>query len=150
MALEVPPPDALSAAPGTSKTSSIISLALLVISVGFAVAGQVTLKAAMDRIGRFGTAEVQAAGEYIGRAAREPRLWIGLFIFGISALFWLLVLSRVPLSIAYPLVGMSYVIVVGLARFVLDENVPALRWAGVVVVGIGIALIGVSSRSVSG
>jgi drug/metabolite transporter (DMT)-like permease len=118
--------------------------------VGFATAGQLTLKAAMEAIGRIGTAQVTEAGQTIGRAVREPLLWIGLVLFGVSALFWLVVLSRVDLSLAYPFVGLSYVIVVTLARLLFNEHVPPLRWAGVVVIGIGIALIGISSKTVRG
>jgi drug/metabolite transporter (DMT)-like permease len=88
--------------------------------------------------------------ETIGRAAREPRLWAGLVLFGISSLFWLVVLSRVPLSVAYPFVGISYIFVVGFARFVLHEHIPASRWVGVAVVALGIAIIGLSFRRVSG
>ena len=123
---------------------------LLVVSVGFAIAGQLTLKAAMDQIGRIGTAEVSAPLETIGKAAREPRLWAGLTLFGISSLFWLVVLSRVPLSVAYPFVGISYIFVVAFARFVLHEHVPAGRWLGVAVVALGIAIIGLSFRRVAG
>lgn len=151
MALEVPPPEAIPVVAGPeSRTSGIISIVLVVVSVGFAVAGQLTLKAAMDHIGRIGGAQLAEPMETIGRAAREPRLWAGLFLFGISSLFWLVVLSRVPLSVAYPFVGISYVFVVGFARFVLHENVPASRWLGVAVVALGIAIIGLSFRRVSG
>ncbi|MFN2586708.1 MAG: EamA family transporter [Actinomycetota bacterium] len=151
MALEVPPPEAIPvvAAPA-SRTSGIISIVLVVISVGFAVAGQLTLKAAMDHIGRIGGAEVAAPVETIGKAIREPRLWAGLTLFGISSVFWLVVLSRVPLSVAYPFVGISYIFVVAFARFVLHESVPATRWIGVAVVALGIAIIGLSFRRVAG
>lgn len=151
MALEVPPPEAIPVVAGPeSRTSGIISIVLVVISVGFAVAGQLTLKAAMDHIGRIGSVEVSQPLETIGKAAREPRLWAGLFLFGVSSLFWLVVLSRVPLSVAYPFVGISYIFVVGFARFVLHENVPASRWVGVAVVALGIAIIGLSFRRVAG
>jgi drug/metabolite transporter (DMT)-like permease len=149
MALEAPPPEFVPVA--ASRTgSTVISIALLLVSVGFATAGQLTLKAAMEAIGRIGTAQVTEAGQTIGRAVREPLLWIGLVLFGVSALFWLVVLSRVDLSLAYPFVGLSYVIVVTLARLLFNEHVPPLRWAGVVVIGIGIALIGISSKTVRG
>ena len=123
---------------------------LLVVSVGFAIAGQLTLKAAMDQIGRIGQTEIAAPLETIGRAAREPRLWAGLTLFGISSLFWLVVLSRVPLSVAYPFVGISYIFVVAFARYVHHEHVPPVRWLGVAVVALGIAIIGLSFRRVSG
>lgn len=120
------------------------------VSVGFAVGGQLTLKAAMDRIGRIGTEEVKAVGTTLKKAVAEPRLWVGLILFGVSALFWLIVLSRVPLSLAYPFVGFSYIVVVAVARFVFNEHVSGLRWLGVAVVALGIALIGLSSRTASG
>ncbi|MFN2388393.1 MAG: multidrug resistance protein [Actinomycetota bacterium] len=151
MALEVPPPEAVPVAASTpTHTSTLISVVLLTISVAFAVGGQLTLKYAMDRVGRIGTAQVSDLTGTIARAAKEPSLWGGLTLFGISALFWLVVLSRVDLSLAYPFVGLSYVVVVGLARFLFNEDVPPLRWAGVLIVAIGIAIVGLSSRTVSG
>lgn len=151
MALEVPPPEALpesiqaASSPGTSR---IISLGLLLVSVIFAVAGQLTLKSAMDSVGRIGKAS--PIGETLLRALKEPLLWFGLVLFGISALFWLVVLSRVRLSVAYPIVGISYILIVLLARFRLHEHVPALRWVGVTVIAIGIAIIGFSFRTKTG
>ncbi|CAN5700336.1 hypothetical protein BH24ACT26_BH24ACT26_04780 [soil metagenome] len=150
MALEVPPPEALptTAQAAVPNAVSLVSLALLVVSVGFAVVGQLTLKSAMTRVGRIGAEQMSAPGDTILRAAKEPRLWLGLTLFGVSALFWLVVLSRVPLSVAYPFVGLSYVAVVAFARLLLHEHVPALRWAGVIVVAIGIAIVGLSFKRV--
>lgn len=151
MALEVPPPEEHLISSASGRTgSTLISIAFLFVSVIFAIGGQLTLKAAMDSIGRIGTAQVNALGDTVGRAVREPKLWIGLFLFGISALFWLVVLSRVKLSLAYPVVGFSYVVVVAAARFVFHEDVPPLRWVGVVVIAVGIALVGISSRTIRG
>ena len=147
MSLEVPPPEAIAAE--ASRSSSAISLLLVVISVSLATGGHFTLKAAMDRVGRIGTAEVNALGDTVVRAAKEPRLWLGLFLFGVSALFWLVVLSRVSLSIAYPFAGLSYVGIVLLDRYVLHEPVPALRWVGVIAIAAGIALVGLSTRTAS-
>lgn len=150
MALEAPPPEILPVAAPSRTGSTLISIALLVVSVAFATAGQLTLKAAMETIGRIGTAQVSEAGQTLARAVREPLLWVGLALFGISALFWLVVLSRVDLSLAYPFVGISYVVVVALGRFFFHEHVPPLRWIGVSVIAVGIALIGISSKTVTG
>jgi drug/metabolite transporter (DMT)-like permease len=139
MAFEVPPPEALpvqAAAAGASRTSTTISLALLVVSVIFATAGQLTLKAAMQEIGRIGSAQLNDAGSTILKAVKEPRLWVGLTLFGISALFWL--------------VGLSYIVVVVLSQLLFHEHVPPLRWAGVVVIAVGIGLIGLSSKTITG
>jgi multidrug transporter EmrE-like cation transporter len=145
MPLEAPPPEVLPLA-ATEHTGRAVSLALLLISVTFAVAGQLTLKSAMDRIGRIGSAQLSEAGDTLLRAAKEPRLWLGLILFGVSALFWLVVLSRVPLSVAYPIVGISYILIVLFAKVFLNEEVPPLRWVGVIVVAMGIAIIGLSFK----
>ncbi len=150
MALEAPPPEIVPVAAPSRTSSTLISIALLLVSVVFATAGQLTLKSAMEAIGRIGTAQVSEAGQTVTRAVKEPRLWIGLTLFGISAVFWLVVLSRVDLSLAYPFVGVSYIVVVALARFMFHEHVPTLRWVGVTIIAIGIALIGISSKTVAG
>jgi undecaprenyl phosphate-alpha-L-ara4N flippase subunit ArnE len=101
-------------------------------------------------VGRIGTAQVSEPLTTVGKAAREPRIWVGLALFGISAVFWLVVLSRVPLSVAYPFAGLTYIVIVVLDRLLLDEPVPTLRFLGAAVVAVGIAIIGFSSRTVSG
>ena len=151
MALEVPPPETLQpVATGHSASSTLFSFGMLVVSVVFAVAGQFTLKSAMNEVGRIGATEIAAAGDTIVRTLKEPRLWLGLTLFGVSALFWLVVLSRVDLSVAYPFVGLSYIIVVLFSRLFLNEQVTALRWLGVVVVAVGIAIVGLSFRGTTG
>lgn len=153
MALDAPPPGSLHEALDLASertTVSATSIALLVVSVVFAIAGQITLKAAMREVGRIGAREVSAWGETLKRAVTEPKLWVGLILFGISALFWLVVLSRVPLSVAYPFVGVSYILIVLFARVFLHEEVPTLRWLGVLVVAFGIAIVGLSFRRASG
>jgi multidrug transporter EmrE-like cation transporter len=144
MAFEVPPPEALPVVAARAGGLQLASVALLLVSVVFAIGGQLTLKSAMNEIGRIGSAEVRVPLDTIARVAKEPRLWIGLTLFGISALFWLVVLSRVPLSVAYPFVGVSYILVVLFSRLILHEQVPPLRWVGVVVVAVGIAVVGLS------
>lgn len=152
MALEPPPSEVLQQSLESTQRPAVsaVSLALLIVSVVFAIAGQLTLKSAMEEVGRIGAREVSAAGETIKRAVKEPRLWIGLFLFGVSAIFWLVVLSRVPLSVAYPFVGVSYILIVAFSRLFLHEHVPTLRWVGVVIVALGIAIVGLSFRRVSG
>ena len=153
MAFEAPAPEALpdalhAAAASSRPTHGLVSVALILISVSFATAGQFTLKAAMNHV----TEHVSSSStsDTLLRAAREPRLWAGLALFGISAVFWLVVLSKVPLSFAYPFVGVSYIVIVLVARLVLHEHVPTLRWIGVAVVAAGIAIVGLSFRRMTG
>jgi drug/metabolite transporter (DMT)-like permease len=149
MAFEAPAPEALHATAAARSSHGIVSVILILVSVGFATLGQFTLKAAMNHVtGHHGGSE--SAVRTLLDSAREPRLWAGLALFGISAVFWLVVLSKVPLSFAYPFVGLSYIVIVLVARVVLHEHVPLLRWVGVAVVALGIAIVGLSFRRATG
>jgi multidrug transporter EmrE-like cation transporter len=152
MAMELPPPDAIRdvAASQPNRAIGAIALAVMAASVVFAVGGQLTLKRAMEDVGTIRLDDVKRPLGTVGRVVGEPKVWLGLFLFGISAAFYLIVLSRIPLSVAYPLGGMQYLIVVGMSRFILHEEVPSLRWLGVAVVTLGILLIGLSFRRVTG
>jgi drug/metabolite transporter (DMT)-like permease len=150
MGLEVPPPEALPAMAAVVSPGVVGSIVLIMVSVVFAVSGQLTLKSAMDNIPPIGARQVKTPGATISRVARQPRLWVGLFLFGISALFWLVVLTRLPLSVAYPFVGLTYIIVVFWSRYVLGETVPPVRWLGVALIAVGIAVVGLSFRSTGG
>ena len=71
-------------------------------------------------------------------------LSIGMLAYAASTAIYFYVLSRVHLSWAYGIGGMSYVFVVALAHFVLLESIPQLRLAGVFVITAGVVLISVS------
>ncbi len=73
--------------------------------------------------------------------ATTAAVWIGLVLFGLSALVWLAVLSRTTLSFAYPFASLTYVMILLADRFVLDEPVPGLRYAGVGFIIVGIVLV---------
>ncbi len=68
----------------------------------------------------------------------------GLAAYVISTLIYLFVLSRVHLSWAYGIGGLSYIFATIFAAFILFENVPILRWIGVAVIFLGVVLIGLS------
>jgi drug/metabolite transporter (DMT)-like permease len=150
--MEIPPPDAIRdvAAAQPSRTIGVIALSVMAVSVVFAVSGQLTLKRAMEDVGAIKFIDVKQPMKTFGRVVREPKVWLGLFLFGVSAAFYLIVLSRIPLSVAYPLGGLQYLMVVGISRWILHEQVPGLRWLGVAIVTLGIVLIGLSFRRVTG
>jgi len=68
-------------------------------------------------------------------------LWLGFLTIIVSSLLWMKVLSKVNLSIAYPLISLSYIFGLLAARYVFGETIPTIRWVGVGVIGIGILFI---------
>jgi drug/metabolite transporter (DMT)-like permease len=79
-------------------------------------------------------------------AAGNPWILAGLLIFALGAASWLVVLSRIDLSVAYPLGALNYVLVTVMAATVLGEMIPLIRWMGVLLILCGILLIAFSER----
>ena len=120
-----------------SKTSAINAL-LIVLSIGLAVCGQLSMKAGMNKVGEIKAADFSEPFELIGRVLRSAWAVIGVVLYAISAVFWLIVLSRVDLSVAYPLVAAGYVVVVFYSWLVFNESVRWFSW-----IGLGLIVIGV-------
>lgn len=61
----------------------------------------------------------------------NPLLWLGLFCYGLSMIFWLIVLSRMDLSKAYPMVSLGYIFTLILGYFLLGEDLNFNKILGV-------------------
>jgi drug/metabolite transporter (DMT)-like permease len=70
-----------------------------------------------------------------------PSLWYAVAAYGLSLIVWLVGLSRVPVSQAYPLLSMGYVINIGLAWWLLGEVPNAQRVAGIGIIVLGVVLV---------
>jgi drug/metabolite transporter (DMT)-like permease len=70
-----------------------------------------------------------------------PPLWYALAAYGLSVIVWLVGLSRVPVSQAYPLLSLGYVINIGLAWWLLGEVPNVQRVAGIGVILVGVVLV---------
>lgn len=81
----------------------------------------------------------------------RPYVLLGLCLYVISTFSWLLVISRVRLSVAYPLISMSYTLVVILSALILHEKID-WRFAGVglACISIGVSFIGFGLGQISG
>ena len=116
------------------------NLILILVSVFLGVMGQLAMKNGMMGVKLHATTPLVLLGGLF-RAIGNPFVIGGIGLYGVSALVWLMVLSRVELSFAYPLVSMGYIAVVILSRFLFGEHVTAVRVAGTVVICLGVYLI---------
>jgi len=106
-------------------------IATILLSVGLAAVAQLALKAGMNNVNEeLAPASFGLNGSGLRAAVAEPYVWIGLAVFGISAVVWLLVLSQASLSFAYPFAALTYVLILLFDHLVLDDPVPGLRWVG--------------------
>jgi drug/metabolite transporter (DMT)-like permease len=119
-----------------------VLIGMILLSVTFAAVAQVTLKSGVNRVTDDTGGTLRLDGESLRALAGSPIVWLGLVLFGLSAIVWLVVLSRASLSFAYPFASLSYVLILVLGRFVLDERITSLRLAGVALIVAGVVLVG--------
>jgi multidrug transporter EmrE-like cation transporter len=117
-----------------------VTLIYIMISVLAGAMGQVLLKKGMGSMGPL-TLSVGELGSILWRVATNPYVVIGLSIYVGGTVFWLVTLSRVDLSYAYPFASLSYVVMLGASWYLFNEDVTVLRLLGTFVVGVGVFLI---------
>ena len=123
------------------KLSLLSSVMLILLSISIAVTGQILLKIGIHRIGVSGIGSMKTLISLFSGIIRSPMVLTGLFLYFISAAIWLVILSTVDLSFAYPFIGLSYVLVLVLSKFILKEEVNPIRWAGAFIITVGVVVI---------
>jgi drug/metabolite transporter (DMT)-like permease len=115
-------------------------IGLILVSVALSAIAQLTLKHGMNQVAA-NTGEVKLTTASLQDIATTAAVWGGLLLYGLSAFVWLAVLSRASLSFAYPFASLTYAVILVADRFILHEQVPPLRWAGVALIMGGIVLV---------
>ena len=71
----------------------------------------------------------------------QPMIFVGMIAYGLSAVCWLSILSKVDLSFAYPMISIGYVAILLMGWLGFGEHVSWLRWTGVLLISLGILAI---------
>jgi len=116
-------------------------LFLLLTTVFLNVVGQLAMKKGMTAVGVV-TFELNRFVATMGKALSNVYVLSGIAAYGLSAILWLILLSRLALSYIYPAVSLGYVLAVLISWAVLKEDVPLLRWLGVLIICFGVYLVG--------
>ena len=75
------------------------------------------------------------------RLAIEPHILGGLACYVVSVVVWVIALSRVPVSIAYPMLSIGYVVNAIAAWWLLGEAVTPMRLAGIAIIVVGVFVV---------
>lgn len=119
------------------------TISLLVLAVGLVTVGQLLLKSGMTKIGEISSISTGHVVNLIRGVTTTWQTLLGILCFGGSSLVWLVVLSRLPLSTAYPFIALSYLIILMFSTVVLRERPPIVSWLGASSIMLGIVLVGV-------
>jgi len=113
------------------------TFALVVTGVLLNAAAQLALKASVRDTGAI-EISASAAIPTAVRLASEPWLWFGLTCYVVSVVVWILALSRVDVSIAYPMLSLGYIVNALAAWAWLGEamNIEKVAGIGIIIVGV--------------
>ncbi len=112
--------------------------AIILTSVTMSALAQLCLKVG---VGRAGSGQGGSTGSTLVAMLTAPYVLLGLALYGCGAIVWLFVLSRAPLSLAYPFVGMGFVFTAAIGVFVLGEQMTLGRVLGTAMIAIGCIVI---------
>jgi multidrug transporter EmrE-like cation transporter len=109
---------------------------LILVAVLLGATAQILLKAGAIRLGA-----IPDVGTLLWRIATSPHILGGFLLYGVAGILWIVVLSRAPLSLAYPMLSLGYVVVLLASAFLFGEVIPALRLLGIAVIIVGLILL---------
>ena len=115
-------------------------LPLILTGVLLNAVAQIALKSGMRTIGTF-TFSLENIVPIGLRVGMNPYVLLGLGCYVVSVVVWLLVLSRVDVSYAYPMLSVGYIVAALAGKAFFGEPVDLVRWMGIVTICVGVYLI---------
>ncbi|MCE9639129.1 MAG: EamA family transporter [Betaproteobacteria bacterium] len=117
-----------------------ISFSLLLTGVLLNAGAQLLLKAGTNSVGvfEFSRDNIIPVG---WKLATEPHIMGGLGCYVISVVVWIMALSRVEVSIAYPLLSIGYVVNAIAAYYLFGEAVTPMRLTGIAIIIVGVWIV---------
>jgi uncharacterized membrane protein len=122
-------------------------LLILLIGLVFESTGVVLLKKGMTSIGEVKAASAAEVFRAIKLGAVNPQILLGVFFEALFFACLLLLMSKSDISFLWPLTALSFVFATLAAMVFLHEHVSGPRWAGVILIMLGAALISYSEHA---
>ena len=117
-----------------------ISFTLLLAGVLLNAAAQLLLKAGTNAVGPFEFSTVNAVPVGM-KLALEPHILGGIACYVVSVVVWIMALSRVEVSIAYPMLSIGYVVNAVAAWYLFGEAVTPMRLLGIGIIVLGVFIV---------
>jgi drug/metabolite transporter (DMT)-like permease len=117
------------------------TLFIMLVAVTAGTIGDILLAKGMKEMGDVSAMNLRGILSAAYQAMTTPKLVIGTAMLAIFFFLWLAVLSWEDLSVALPMQALNYVLVAFLSQYFLGETVSPLRWAGTILVCIGVMMI---------
>jgi drug/metabolite transporter (DMT)-like permease len=122
-------------------TALFITLVVLGGSVG-----DVFITKGMKDTGEISTLRFRELAAIVRRTLSNRNFLAGIFFMAVSYFSFLAALARADLSLVLPATSASFVVTTVGAKVFLNERVTRLRWAGILLVCVGVALISIPAQ----
>nr|PZN79251.1 MAG: small multi-drug resistant family protein [Pseudomonadota bacterium] len=116
-------------------------LPLALLCVLMTAAGQLVLKRAVSVPELTQLLHAGEGAAFLGRALASPAVLVGLGLYAVATLGWLIVLGRADVSYAFPLVSIGFVVTALFASIWLGESISAARATGIALIAVGVVLV---------
>jgi len=124
---------------------SWLTWVLILTGVSLNAVAQLLLKAATRPLGQFTHFDAATLLACIGLLGRSPPFWAGMICYAVSLCVWLAALSKAPVSIAYPMLSLGYVVVAWASVVWLGETLSPAKVLGSALICGGVVLVSRSS-----
>ncbi|MGA7828241.1 MAG: EamA family transporter [Geobacteraceae bacterium] len=121
------------------------TVVVMLLAVSAGTVGDLLLTKGMKELGDISAMNLRGILSAAYQALTSPKLVLGTAMLAVFFFLWLAVLSWEDLSVALPMQALNYVLVAFLSQYFLGEVVTPMRWAGTVLVCIGVIMITKSS-----
>jgi bacterial/archaeal transporter family protein len=119
----------------------VLTALLLTVVVLAGTGGDLLVSRVMKKVSSGERWTWRAAPQRIARAVLQGQLWMAVGLMALAFLAFITVLSWTDVSFAAPATAANYIVGVLGAKFLLKEKVSSVRWAGMLLVAAGVALV---------
>jgi len=120
------------------SSRSAVTLAIFVMS---GCLGELAVTHGMKKAGAPAHLRIPDVTRFLGRAFCTGWFWVGVPLMTLSFYLLMVLLSWEPISLVIPASALSYVVGTLGAKYILKEDVNGMRWAGVLLVCVGVAIV---------
>jgi multidrug transporter EmrE-like cation transporter len=120
---------------------SVITWVLILTGVGLNAAAQLLLKVATKPLGQFSVFNADTLNSSVVILFKSLPFWSGMLCYAASVCVWVAALSKAPVSTAYPMLSLGYVVVAAVAVAWLGETLTPAKVLGIALICAGVVLV---------
>lgn len=123
---------------------SPIELIILFTAISMGAVGQILIKSGMNIVREKSGGDLGPFVKAIPRIITNFRVLGGLTVYVFSTVLWLWILTRIPLSFAYPCISISYIIIIFAGKFLFKEKIDGWKIGAIILILTGVVCLGLS------